>query len=396
MWSISASVSRTPATGAARTPSARSPREPLELLAQVRRGVGQEPRALRAADRERRLRPRRARRPCGPPRRSGSGSSTAGSRRRRPNRGSERAPGDDRNGDARSAHADPRRAMKVEVTATSRPRWRPTHSPWPRAAWGCAGSTRCSRGGWRARRRTRTRWRSCRSARELRARASRWSRSTGPNRTTCAPRRPGRCARTAAAGRSPGRSTTRCRWPRPPGAGASSRAPCSAAMTPAAGRASAGQARRRALRRLRRGRRAGARPRAGAELIARWTNVARELVDGPPNVVDARGPGRARRRAPGPARRGVDRRRRRAAGAGGRRRGRARQPPRLDRPAPRARGRAPSGRGSRSSARPSRSTPAATSSSRSRTSCARRATWPAARRCSPRSARSPSSGCRST
>ena len=58
VWSISASVSRTPATGAARTPSAGSAGERLELLAQVRRGVGQEPRTVRAADRERRLRAR--------------------------------------------------------------------------------------------------------------------------------------------------------------------------------------------------------------------------------------------------------------------------------------------------------------------------------------------------
>ena len=67
--------------------------EPLELLAEVRRGVGEEPRTVRPADRERRLRPRDVRRlRCARPRTSGSGSSTAGSRRRRPSRESERAP----------------------------------------------------------------------------------------------------------------------------------------------------------------------------------------------------------------------------------------------------------------------------------------------------------------
>ena len=47
-------------------------------------------------------------------------------------------------------------------------------------------------------------------------------------------------------------------------------------------------ARRRALRRLRRADPEHAEIAARAELVARWTNVARELVDGPPNVVDAR------------------------------------------------------------------------------------------------------------
>ena len=109
--------------------------------------------------------------------------------------------------------------------------------------------------------------------------------------------------------RSPGRSTTRCRWPRS---------------------ASCGDRRGRRARQLRRGPleergRAPAVERfvvcgagdelrgaaAGAELVARWTNVARELVDAPPNVIRADGPRRARRRDAGPARRGPRRRRRR-------------------------------------------------------------------------------------
>ena len=58
VWSISASVSSTPAIGGARTPST-SPRvERLELLTQVRRGVDEKPRPLAAADRQRRLRAR--------------------------------------------------------------------------------------------------------------------------------------------------------------------------------------------------------------------------------------------------------------------------------------------------------------------------------------------------
>ena len=51
---------------------------------------------------------------------------------------------------------------------------------------------------------------------------------------------------------------------------------------------------RRALRRLRRATRSYAAIAARAELVARWTNVARELVDAPPNVVTPDGPRRAR------------------------------------------------------------------------------------------------------
>ena len=57
VWSISASVSRTPAIGAARTPSARR-RERLELLTRVGRGVDEKPRPVVPADRQRGLRAR--------------------------------------------------------------------------------------------------------------------------------------------------------------------------------------------------------------------------------------------------------------------------------------------------------------------------------------------------
>ena len=56
VWSISASVRSTPATGGARTRVDVVGRERLELLTRVRRGVDEEPWPLVAADRERRLR----------------------------------------------------------------------------------------------------------------------------------------------------------------------------------------------------------------------------------------------------------------------------------------------------------------------------------------------------
>ena len=139
---------------------------------------------------------------------------------------------------------------------------------------------------------------------------------------------------------SPGRSTTRCRWPRRASCRPSSRAPSSAATTRAAGRARPGKPAVERFVVCGAGDELAARPRARPELIARWTNVARELVDAPPNVIDAGRPRRARRRAPGPARRGPRPRRRRPPGARRRRRvehGAAA----AHRPAPRARGRAP-------------------------------------------------------
>ena len=54
------------------------------------------------------------------------------------------------------------------------------------------------------------------------------------------------------------------------------------------------RARRRALRRLRRATRGYAAIAARAEVVARWTNVARELVDAPPNVVTPASARRAR------------------------------------------------------------------------------------------------------
>ena len=131
-----------------------------------------------------------------------------------------------------------------------------------------------------------------------------------------------------------------------------------------------------------------------AELTARWTNLARELVDGPPNFVTPAALAERAGALPGltvevidPTVAGLP-----ALATVG---GASVEAPKLIvlRYTPRA---PPSGRCWGSWARPSRSTPAATSSSRSRTSCARRPTWPAGRRCSPRSAPSPSSSCRST
>ena len=58
VWSISASVSSTPAIGGARTPSTGGASSVSSCSTQVRRGVDEEPRPVVAADRERRLRAR--------------------------------------------------------------------------------------------------------------------------------------------------------------------------------------------------------------------------------------------------------------------------------------------------------------------------------------------------
>ena len=185
MWSISASVSRTAGHRGGADAVRAVGGEPLELLAQVRRGVDEEPRALRPADGDRRLRARARRGArCGPPRTSGSGSSTGGTRRRRPNRGSGRAPGrwyEQRDDPPMSGRADPgRHAMDVEVTAAEPadveadvlavaaggPLVRRARRALRRAA-GARGGGRGSGGG-RARRRA-----SCARG------ASPWSRSTG-------------------------------------------------------------------------------------------------------------------------------------------------------------------------------------------------------------------------
>ena len=295
MWSISASVSsdrRRP--GAARTPSAPSAGEPLELLAQVRRRVGEEPRALR---------------------RRGSRSTTASAAVAAPAAGrlaGRAAAVPLREAAAGGGTEDPNahRAMIETGDALRFPC--PRRSPAPRDE-GRAHAPPPGRGRGR---RPRARRRAACGVRRLdalfegrlvalggrrrpgrgragrpraaRAAASRSSRPRASTRRTCARPRRGPCARTAAPARSRGRSTTRCRWPRPPGAG---------------------DRRGRRPRQLRRGpleeRRAAARassasssaaPPTGcaalaarAEVVARWTNVARELVDGPPNVVTPAG-----------------------------------------------------------------------------------------------------------
>ena len=115
-----------------------------------------------------------------------------------------------------------------------------------------------------------------------------------------------------------------------------------------------------------------------AALVARWTNVARELVDAPPNVISPTG---LTERAVkidhlvseivDPVSAGLG-----ALAAVG---GSSPIPPRLISSATNP-PMHPSRPGSRSSARPSRSTPAATSSSRRPTSFVRRRTWRAAPR----------------
>ena len=398
MWSISASVSRTPATGAARTPSrALGRRAPRAAGAGPARRWPRNHGPLRAADRERRLRPRAARRfPCARPRTSGSGSSTAGSRRRRQSRGSERAPTDDRNRrDLRSCtRRSPLGSMNVELTTASRPRSRPTSSPWPPDGLARARARRALRrapGALGGRRRSVA---VVQVGRELRARrvAARRARRA----------RPGGPADGRGPGRARGRGGGTVAWAlddtlpmaeyrqvqavvegavlggydagRWKSDGAGTRA-SSASSSAARG---AEHARDRGARRGRRAldeRRPRARRRAAERHHARRPRRARgERCPACASRCSTRSPPASPRSRPSAAR--------------------AREPPRLivlrHEPAERR-----SGRASRSSARPSPSTRAATSSSRSPTSCARRATWPAARRCSPRSARSPSSSCRS-
>ena len=162
---------------------------------------------------------------------------------------------------------------------------------WPRAVCACASSTRCferpagARGG-----ATRIRWRWCRSARELRARRIAVVALEEPERRGPADGGgPGGARARRAAARSRGRSTSRCRSAlyrqvRAVVEGAvlggyrrgslEERRAAGAAST-----ASSSAARRTSC----------ATVAARAELVARWTNVARELVDGPPNVVTPAG-----------------------------------------------------------------------------------------------------------
>ena len=182
MWSISASVSSTPATGAARTPSARSPASPSSCWRRSGEALARSHGPSVAADRDRRLRARRRRARAGrlagraaavPLREAAAGGGAEDMNAHRPMIET----GDDLR---TPAPVDPRRAHERRGhRRRRRPRSRPTPSRSSRAACSSASSTRCSRGGWRARRRTPTRSRSSRSAASCARGGSSWSRRTG-------------------------------------------------------------------------------------------------------------------------------------------------------------------------------------------------------------------------